>query len=99
MVCSSTRRAFSCSSSDGALARDLALELADRCVAAIELDHLPGGGLRGLLDLRFELVDADGELGAQPVLVGADLRLGERHRPLERVGRKARDAARYRGRR
>jgi hypothetical protein len=76
-----------------ALAGELALQLADRCVAAIELDHLPGGGLCSLLGLGLELVDADGEFGPQPVLIGADFRLGERHRPLQLVGGEACDAA------
>ncbi len=76
-----------------ALARNLALQLADHRVAAVELDHLPRGGLGGLFGLGLELVDADGRLGAQPVLVGAYLRLGERHGALQHLGGETGDAA------
>ena len=63
-----------------------------RRVAAIELDHLPRRGFGGLLDLGLELMDADCGLRPQPVLVGADLRLGKRHGALQHLGGQAGDA-------
>jgi len=65
----------------------LALEPADRGIAPIDLDPLLGGGLGGLVDLGLEAVDRNGVLGAKPVLIGPNLGRGQRHRPLELVGR------------
>ena len=86
IVCSSTRRAFSCSSSAVRWPETSPSSSLIDGVAAVELDHLPGGGFGGLVDLGLELMDADGRLGAQPVLVGANLRLGQRHGALQHLG-------------
>ncbi len=65
---------------------DFAFEAADQGVAAIDLDRLPGGIQRGVLELALELVQLDRILGADAVLVGADLGFRQRHRPLDILG-------------
>ncbi len=70
-----------------------ALERADAGVAPVDLDHLLGGRMRRFLDLHFQAVDGERILGAQTILVGANLGRRQRHRLLELVGREARGTA------
>ena len=70
----------------GPVLADVALQRRDAGIAPVDVDQVAGALELGLVELRLQLVHLDGVLGAQPVAVGLDLGLADRHRLLDADG-------------
>ena len=71
----------------GPLFGDAPLEFADAGIAPVHLDLLARRTERDTFELGLKIMDPDRVLGAQAVLVGAHLGLGQWKRPFQGIGR------------